>query len=162
MNITDIDNKIINKVNKIQQSIIHLREITDVYSINNSSIINDFIHQQEVSFWDDMEKLNVEKPNKILKVTDVISDIINFIHQLISDGFAYVGKSYEPNKSIYFNVGKYSELFDDNCLNNSNDHDLLNKNTHNEDKLNPEDFALWKAVNNQDISWDSGISNVQL
>lgn len=99
----------------------------------------------------------MEKPNKILRVTDVIPDIINFIHQLISDGFVYVGK---PNKSIYFNVGKYSELFDDNCLNNSNDHDLLNKNTHIEAKLNPEDFALWKAVNNQDISWNSGVLDV--
>jgi cysteinyl-tRNA synthetase len=57
-------------------------------------------------------------------------------------------------------VAKYSELFDDNCLNNSSEHDQLNKNTHLEDKLNPKDFALWKAVNNKDIGWDSGILNV--
>jgi cysteinyl-tRNA synthetase len=103
MNITDIDDKIINKVNKLYQSMLEIKEHTDVYDFDKFNLFKQFIQKQESSFWEDLEKLNVEKPNKILRVTDVIPDIINFIHQLISDGFAYVGKSNEPNKSIYFN-----------------------------------------------------------
>ncbi len=156
MNITDIDDKIINKVNQIYSNAFELLEpdFKDK-KICLSETFNDFIIKQESHFWSDLKSLNIERPNKILRVTDTIDDIIDFINSLVDKGYAYVGSSSLPNKSIYFDVNKYAESFDDNFLNMSNCCDQITKNTHLEDKRDHKDFALWKAVNNNDISWNS-------
>ncbi len=157
MNITDVDDKIINKVNKIHHNIIQLLEpdFKDE-QISKMEIFEDFIKKQETHFWNDLEALNIEKPNKILRVTDTLDEIINYINILVDKDFAYVGNSTQPNKSIYFNVEKYTNSFDDSCLNMSNCFDQITKNTHLDDKHNHKDFALWKADNANEISWNSG------
>lgn len=152
MNITDIDDKIINKVNQM-------------FSDNNSSLTKDilyksFIKNQEQRFWNDLSVLNVDKPDQILRVTDTIPDLIEFINILISKKFAYVGSSESINKSIYFDVNIYSNQFDKTKLDMSNENDIQIKNTHIEDKNDAKDFALWKAVKTGEISWDSGKLNV--
>ena len=148
MNITDIDDKIINKV---------------IHSNNQDSNLNkfnEFIKIQETSFWDDLEALNIQKPEQILRVTDTIPDIINFIEKLILNKFAYIGTSEQVNKSIYFNVEKFNRQFHKTCLDISNNQEPQIKNTHLDDKQNSKDFALWKADNIDTIHWDSGKLNV--
>lgn len=139
MNITDIDDKIVKKVHNLNNN--NNNNIRDKY--------NNFIKNQEERFWDDLKSLNIDKPNKILRVSDVIPDIIHFISKLIDSEFAYVS-----NGSVYFSMDKYLDNFD-TIMNNSNEDDMSIKNDFNNEKKNSNDFALWKAEKENDISWSS-------
>ncbi len=141
MNITDIDDKIVKKV----LALVNIMEPKD--KIKNT--YNYFIKEQEKSFWSDLEKINVIKPNKILRVSDVIPEIINFIEKLISNNYAY-----ESNGSVYFSTSNYLEKYS-SIMSNANDGDNSVKTSFNSEKENNHDFALWKAEKENDISWDS-------
>ena len=141
MNITDIDDKIVKKVHEMENILEHKQQIKDTY--------NHFIKVQENSFWTDLEKLNIIKPDKILRVSNVIPEIINFIEKLISNNYAYVS-----NGSVYFSTSTYLSKFS-SIMSNSNDGDNSVKNTFNSEKNHPNDFALWKAEKETDISWKS-------
>lgn len=116
MNITDIDDKIINK------------------SIELNKNWKEVAKENEEKFWDDMNTLNVEKPNIITKVSDYINEIIEFIQKLISDNKAYIS-----NSSVYFDMIKYindgNEYYDEKIEENVDEKG---------EKRNKKDFALWK------------------
>src|SRR5207249_635042 len=61
MNITDIDDKIINKVKELSPN-------NDV----DDKIYNQFIKKMESEFWEDMDSLNVLRPNVVTRVTEYI------------------------------------------------------------------------------------------
>src|SRR5690606_35746329 len=81
LNITNIDDKIINRVKESGLS------------------FDEFISIQEMEFWNDMKSLNVLFPTFVTRVTDVIPDIIEYIQNILGKGYAY-----ESNGSIYFNT----------------------------------------------------------
>jgi cysteinyl-tRNA synthetase len=143
MNITDIDDKIVKKVYEIYNT------LEEKESTNINDIYNNFIKVQEKNFWDDMESLNIKKPSKIIRVSDVIPDIIKFIQKLIENKYAY-----ESNGSVYFNMDEYLNKYN-TIMNNSSDNDKSIKNDFNSEKNNNKDFALWKSAKQTDISWHS-------
>jgi cysteinyl-tRNA synthetase len=143
MNITDIDDKIVNKVYE------KYNKMENKESTNIKNVYNEFIKVQEKSFWDDMQSLNVEKPDNIIRVSDVIPDIIKFIKKLIDDKYAYVS-----NGSVYFSMDDYLVKFN-TIMSNLSENDLSLKNNFNIEKKNTRDFALWKSEKETDISWNS-------
>ncbi len=158
MNITDIDDKIINKVNLLNGENKDIQVKRELYQ--------NFIDTQLASFWSDMRALNISPPQKYLRVTheDVMLSIMNFVKKLLDDGYAYVGlDDTHQNKSVYFNVEKYSNNFEFNCLHCANHLDQITKNTHLYDKKSPRDFALWKAVNDpNELSWTFSYKGLEL
>lgn len=82
-NFTDIDDKIINKMEKENKS---LKEITELYI---------------KAYKEDMDKLNV-LPVIELKATDNINEMIRFIEALIEKKYAYIGAD-----GVYFDTTKY-------------------------------------------------------
>ena len=145
MNITDIDDKIVKKVHDKYNNLNNLEKEKN----NVQDIYSKFIKDQENSFWNDMESLNIEKPDKIIRVSDVIPDIIKFIEKLIEDNYAY-----ESNGSVYFSMDNYFKKYK-TIMSNANDGDSCVKNNFLNDKKNQNDFALWKGEKKTDISWDS-------
>ena len=85
MNITDVDDKIINKSNEENK---HFKEVTSKY---------------EKDFFEDMKILNVELPDVITRVSEFIPEIINYIKKIEERGYAY-----RSNGSVYFNVSQFS------------------------------------------------------
>lgn len=85
MNITDIDDKIIKRSEEAGTS---WSEISRKY---------------EAEFWDDLQKLNIRKPDIKIRVTEHIPKIVSFIKKLLDDGHAYVGS----DQSVYFKVSAY-------------------------------------------------------
>lgn len=157
MNITDIDDKIINKVNQLNDS-------NQDYG-KKYELFEDFISQQTQSFWDDMKALGNAKPQVNLTVSDndVLNSIKGFIAKLVETGYAYVGLDKSPNRSVYFDVSKYSNDFAFNCLNCANYCDQITKNTHAHDKKSPKDFALWKAVHDpKELAWTFNRTGLEL
>ena len=101
-------------------------------------------------FFEDFERLNIDKPEIICKATDHIDEMIEFVKRLLDNGYAY-----ETSTAIYFDVSKLDEY---GILSGI---DLRNQKAGarvevDEEKRNPYDFALWiKAPKNHIMKWES-------
>ena len=101
-------------------------------------------------FLKDMEKLNIDKPEIITKATENISQMIDYVKEIIKNGYAY-----ETSKGIYFDISKLDKYpvlsnrkLDDQIAGARVDVDP--------EKKNPYDFALWiKAPENHIMKWES-------
>jgi len=129
-NITDVDDKIINKAIKENKS---FKTVASKYTTQMQKDFND---------------LGLINPQSEPKATDSIDEIINFINKLISKNYAYKSS----NGDILFDVSKfknYGEL---------SKRDLENQVTQlrvNSSKDNTSDFVLWKVDNIDEPTWDS-------
>ncbi|MEE9365675.1 MAG: cysteine--tRNA ligase [Dehalococcoidales bacterium] len=130
-NVTDIDDKIIERANKRNLSTEELAEI-----FTNS-------------FNQDMKALNIEPPDVNPRATEVIPDIIEIVQGLIDRGYAY-----ESEGSVYFRVrnvpdyGKLSHRKLDSMRSGA-------RIEAGEEKEDPMDFVLWKASKPGEPAWDS-------
>jgi len=142
MNITDIDDKIIQRSNEQKKN------------------FSEFARYWEDSFFKDMRALNVMYPNYITRVSEYIPEIISFIEVIIKNGYAY-----EKNGSVYFDIeaykkGKhlYAKLVPQDKNQNLEElqeaEGALSKDNTGE-KKNKGDFALWKTSKKDEPFWDS-------
>ncbi len=136
-NLTDCDDKIINKANEEGRS---PQEVTDEFS---------------KKFIDDMHSANVLDPDIRPRATQEIPEMIELIETLIEKGFAYV-----EDGDVYFDVSKdktYGTLSGRDLDQAQSGHRELiadgsgvEKRKHDE-----EDFALWKSSKPGEPSWES-------
>lgn len=100
-------------------------------------------------FFEDFKALNIEKPEHIVKATEHISQMIDFIKELEKKGFTY-----KIDDGIYFDVQKFSHY---GALSNKDLSKVgVNRIDENSQKRHPFDFALWKFVPKEHImKWDS-------
>lgn len=130
-NITDIDDKII--------------ERAAARGVPPSELAQDYTER----FFQEMERLNVLRPDISPRATEEISVILDMVRTLIDKGHAYAARG-----SVYFRVqtvpdyGKLSRRSVDRMLVDMSGSRL-------EDKEHPMDFALWKASKAGEPSWDS-------
>ena len=101
-------------------------------------------------FFNDLDRLNIQRPEIVCKATEHIEDMLNYVKKLIENGYAY-----ETSTAIYFDVSK---LDDYGILSGIN----LREQKHgarveiDKEKKNPYDFALWiKAPENHFMKWES-------
>jgi len=127
-NITDIDDKIINRARELGVS---WKEVADTYT-------NEYFEL--------MKKLKVF-PTVHPRVTDHIDDIIEFVQDLVDKGYAYVTQS-----GVYFDVDKYPYY---GQLSGIKDKKMWSQEEFVKDKKNPYDFALWKCAKPGEPWWDS-------
>ena len=130
-NYTDIDDKIINR--------------SAEQNISTSELAEKYISE----FEKDYESLKIKKPSFTPRCTDHIDDIIEFIEDLISKGYAY-----NASNSVFFSIQKFKEY---GKLSGKNTEDLLagHRVNINDDKNNPLDFVLWKPSYDNDPGWPS-------
>ncbi len=97
-----------------------------------------------------MREMDIDDPTLWLKATENISNIIDFIQQLIKKGHAYPA----GNGDVYFAVDSFKKY---GCLSNRSVEDMLDgvRVENDEQKRSPADFALWKAAKEGEICWDS-------
>lgn len=131
-NITDIDDKIINRANERNISIQALTE--------------EFI----TAMHEDCQALNVLNPDFEPKATEYIGEMINIIQALINKGLAY----HVPNGDVYYRVRKFKDY---GKLSNQNIDDLrigarIDVEAKKEDPL---DFVLWKLAKEGEPYWES-------
>ncbi|BAN90468.1 cysteine--tRNA ligase [Aeropyrum camini] len=129
-NITDIDDKIINRAREEGRD---WRDVVEEYSRD---------------YFEGLRSLGIQIDHHP-RVTDHIPDIIRFVHGLIEKGYAYVAES----GSVYFEVDKYPGY---GMLSGSlskeawrQEEDVMHE------KKSPYDFALWKAAKPGEPSWES-------
>jgi cysteinyl-tRNA synthetase len=135
MNLTDIDDRIINEA--------AARNIT----------IDEFTEPFAQYFLEDFDALGNERPEVIPRATHHIAEMIEIISTLLENGHAY-----ESDGSIYYRIaafpeyGKLSKIsFSGNIAGGSDRID-----TDKYDKEDARDFALWKLVGPDDEpGWDA-------
>ena len=130
-NITDIDDKIIQRANELKININELtKTVTDI-------------------FLADCKYLNCLLPNNQPKATENIKGMIQMIENLLSKKFAYI-----KDGNVYFNVNKFKDY---GKLSNKNPKDLISGSRVeiSELKNNPLDFVLWKPSKDKEPFWES-------
>ena len=134
-NITDIDDKIIQRANELK---IDIRELTK----NVTEI-----------FLSDCKYLNCLIPNNQPKATENIKGMIQMIENLLAKKFAYI-----KDGNVYFNVNKFKDY---GKLSNKNPKDLISGSRVeiSELKNNPLDFVLWKPSKDKEPFWESPWGN---
>ena len=131
-NYTDVDDKIIARANALNMNALDYSE--------------DRIKAAEAVF----EELGADFPDIKCKASENIDNIIDFVSKLIEKGYAYPTEKGD----VYYSVKKFKDY---GKLSNINTDDLLNgvRKDVEEGKLDPLDFAVWKAAKPGEISWKS-------
>jgi len=136
-NFTDIDDKIIKKVEETGQS---MEEITSFYIER---------------YLEEMATLGVQHADIEPKATESLQAIENMIQKLIDQDNAYVISTGD----VYFDTSKdkhYGEI----SHQVGEDDDNQSRVEHTSEKRNPKDFALWKACKGEDdICFDTSFSS---
>ncbi len=114
----------------------------------------EIVQQYSVDFHQILELFNNLPPSIEPTATGHIIEQIETIKQIIENGFAY-----ESDGSVYFDVVKFNETHDYGKLSGRNLEDMI-ANTRDlagqDEKRNPQDFALWKKAEPQHIMrWPS-------
>ena len=133
MNITDIDDKTIKGARE------------------KGLGISEFSAPFEKAFFQDLEKLNIKSANVYPKATEHIGHIIKYIEQLLKKGLSYV----EKDGSVYFDISKFPDY---GRLTGVDKRQLKSGTRVLSDeysKDNVSDFALWKAVEANEVGYDS-------
>jgi len=131
-NITDIDDKIIKKAQSQKKSI---KEITDFYTL---------------AFHKEMQAIGVSKPDIEPKATESLNAMYEMIEKLINANHAYT----TDEGDVYFDTASDSDYL---TLSSrvQNEEDKQERVESSSLKKNSADFALWKSVKDDSLTYDS-------
>ncbi|MBI5231910.1 MAG: cysteine--tRNA ligase [Coriobacteriales bacterium] len=130
-NVTDVDDKIINKANEEGRS---AQEVAEEYT---------------AAFIDAMHALDIADPTERPKATEAIPEMVAMIETLIEKGHAYA-----VDGDVYFSVRSFPEY----GKLSGRDIDEMNAGARvevDERKQDPLDFALWKSAKPGEPHWPS-------
>ena len=134
LNITDVDDKIINKARELNEQPLALAK------------------RLAKSFFKDMKDVHVESVNLYANASDHIPEIIEQVSGLLKKEMAY-----RVDGDVYFDISKFADY---GKLSHQHLEDLT---VHRVDpdprKKHPGDFALWKAQKPGEIFWESPWGN---
>ena len=132
MNVTDVDDKIIQSSRQAGVS------------------IKDYTTRYAEAFFQDMEALQIQRPEVIAYATDHIQDMVELIVKLRENGYTY-----ESEGSTYYRISRFAGY---GQLSNLSLSDIPAEGRVDADeytKENPRDFVLWKAKKPHEASWES-------
>lgn len=131
-NITDIDDKIINR------------------SLENGEPFNELTERFILAMNEDFAALNVLVPDREPRATDHLQQIIAMISRLLENGYAYRAE----NGDVFYDVSAFGDY---GKLSGKNVEELRAgiRVDVQEEKKDPVDFALWKAQKPGEPAWDS-------
>jgi len=131
-NITDIDDKIIKKAIEQKKDI---KEITDFYTN---------------AFHTEMQAIGVKRPDIEPKATESLQAMYELIQKLLDSNHAYA----TPEGDVYFDTASDSEYLKLSSRIQEED-DKQNRVASSSHKKNSADFALWKSVHDNSVTFES-------
>ena len=134
-NVTDIEDKIINKANELGISI---KELTE---------------KNLKEHLEDYAALGVDKPDIQPRATEYVQEMIDLVKNLEEKEYTYV----IPEDGVYYNISKFNDY---GKLSGINLEELksgreLKDSTKGQGKKDSKDFVLWKFSKPDEPSWDS-------
>jgi cysteinyl-tRNA synthetase len=134
MNLTDVDDRII--ANAAAQGV-SIFEYTEKYT---------------KAFLDDMAVLSIERPEKIIKATDHIEEMVALTERLRERSFTY-----ESEGSIYYRIAKFPGYGKLSKIDMSGIRAGARVDVDRYEKADARDFALWKAPKPGEHFWQTRI-----
>lgn len=144
MNVTDIDDKIIKRANE--------------RNISFETLASQF----ENEFMEDMDSLNVKRPDFLTRVSEYIPEVIEYIQTIIDNGFAY-----ESGGSVYFDITNFTDaghnygklepwsVGDESLIAEGEGALTAADEAIKTQKKSAGDFVLWKKSKENEPTWDS-------
>jgi cysteinyl-tRNA synthetase len=134
MNLTDVDDRIVQRVNEQGTSLEHY--------------VEPFIE----GFLDDVDALDIVRADRYPRATAHIGEMIGLIKRLVDKGIAY-----ERDGSVYFAIRQFPEYGRFAHLDTSGMRDGARVDSDKYDKDDVRDFVLWKAwvAEDGELAWDS-------
>jgi len=130
MNITDVDDKIIRRARE--------------HGVNPIDLAREY----ERYFMEDMETLGIQSVNLYARASEYIDEIVDLIKVLMDKGFAY-----ETETGVYFDTSRFKDY---GKLSHRRPEELsVHRIEPDPTKRNPQDFALWKKRDRDEMGWDS-------
>jgi len=136
MNVTDVDDKTIRD------------------SIKAGRSLQEFTRHYEKLFLEDIKTLRLEGPEKLVRATDHIPEMVDFIEKLTERGFTYTSEG-----STYFAIAKfpgYGKLSHQNFDGIKSGARVA---VDEYEKDDARDFVLWKLKKDGEPSWDTPIGD---
>jgi cysteinyl-tRNA synthetase len=122
MNVTDIDDKIINR------------------SIETGQDIKGYTAPYTASFFEDCETLRIQKPDIITPATEYIPEMIDLVNRLLESGHGY-----REGDSIYYRISRFPNYGRLSKLDRRELKVGARIDADEYEKEEPRDFVLWKA-----------------
>lgn len=135
MNITDVDDKIIRNAAHEHKS------------------VGEYTRKYEEAFLEDMRTLGLEQPERMVRATDHIQKMAEFIRQLVEKGFAYRAE----DGSYYFSIAKFPQYGKLSRKDFGGMEIGARVDVDEYEKDNARDFALWKAPKEGEAFWETPI-----
>jgi len=132
MNITDIDDKIIRRASETGAS---LRDYTEVY------------HK---AFEEDARKLRLQTPERVVRATDHVDDMVKAIQKLEERGLTY-----HSDGSVYFRIGGFPGYGKLSRIDVSGMRAGARVDVDEYEKADARDFVLWKAAKPGEPFWEA-------
>ena len=134
-NITDVEDKIINR------------------AIENNETTEQLTERTIAAMHEDFDALNMARPDLEPRVTTHMPEIIEMIETLVAKKHAYIAGDNEKG-DVLFDVSSYADY---GKLSGQNLEQLQSGSRVevDETKRNPMDFVLWKSAKPEEPSWDS-------
>src|SRR3954470_20758311 len=132
MNITDVDDRIIENSAKLGIS------------------VRDYTEKFERAFQEDADLLGIERPELIARATEHMPEMARFIAQLVAKGFAYRA----DDGSYYFRIAKFPQYGKLSHKDLARMEDGARVDSDRFDKEEARDFALWKAPKLGEAFWE--------
>ncbi len=132
MNITDVDDKIIRDAGAAGKS---LREFTDFYI---------------AALQEDSRLLRLERPDRVVRATEHIPEMIEAIQKLTE-----LGMTYRSDGSVYYRIANFPRYGEFARLDVTGMRAGARVDQDEYDKADVRDFALWKAAKQGEPHWDS-------
>ena len=136
MNITDVEDKIIRSAMQQGKG---LREYTEVY---------------EKAFLEDARAIRLEMPERLVRATEHIDEMVAAIQGLAEKGYTYVSEG-----SIYYRIAKFPEYGKLSHLDHVGIRAGARVDVDEYEKDDARDFVLWKARKDGEFSWDTPIGD---
>ncbi|MBC7928461.1 MAG: cysteine--tRNA ligase [Bryobacteraceae bacterium] len=134
MNITDVEDKIIRSAMQQGKA---LREYTEVY---------------EKAFLEDIDTLRLERPERLVRATEHIPEMVSAIETLQDKGFTYISDG-----SVYYRIAKFPTYGKLSHLDFEGMKAGARVDVDEYDKADARDFVLWKARKDNEFFWDTPI-----
>ncbi|KAH8043551.1 hypothetical protein JL722_15141 [Aureococcus anophagefferens] len=121
MGVTDVDDKIINRAKELGLEPLELAR------------------REEANFFEDLDRLGCLRPDRVLRVSEHVDDIVAYVGDIVDRGFGYATEGGD----VWFDVAAQAAL------------EAEDKASISTKKRDGRDFALWKGAKAGEISWDS-------
>ena len=135
MNITDVDDKIIRNAAAAGKQ------------------IGEYSARFERAFFEDMDALNIERPEDIARATENIPGMVSLIERLAAQDIAYKAE----DGSWYFRIARFPGYGKLSGKDLEGIEDGARVDLDEYEKDSARDFALWKATKPGEASWDTAL-----